>query len=134
MELFNVCICLNVFVFAGAQALSCVHVLIVCDIETSVICNNVTEMILPVTLQDTNSSLTLNVSVMVGLENFENGLELLTKRIEIENTSFLIGFGDLFAVNVVAVVAKDFGIPFLQYSTTKQRKPVSNNESDETVL
>ena len=124
MNKINALICLNVLVFAGMQTNSCMHVLVVCDSDTAKVCHNVTDNFIP-TLDDNNDSSTLNISVVFSLDNFVNGLEVLTKHVEMENASFIIAFGGSFVVNLAGVVAKDFGIPLLQYSTSKQRQPVS---------
>ena len=125
MKLRNVCFCLNVFVFAGMQTNSCMHVLIICDINTSTVCHDTTNKFLPTTLDDTNDSSILNISVISNLDSLGNGLEVLSKHVEVENTSYIIALGGSFVVNLAAMVSKDFGIPFLQYSTSKQRNPVS---------
>ena len=124
MKLINAVICLNVLVFAGMQTNSCMHVLVVCDQTTAKVCHNVTDNFLP-NLEDNNDSSFLNISVVFSLDNFVNGLEVLSKHVEIENASFIIAFGGSFVVNMAGIVANDFGIPLLQYSTSKQRQPVS---------
>ena len=131
MKLKSVAICLNVLVFAGMQTNSCLHVLVVCDENTATVCHNVTQNFLPNVednnnnLDDNNDSFILNISVIYSPENIVNGLEVLSRHVEVENASFIIAFGGSFVVNIAGIVAKDFGIPLLQYSTSKQRQPVS---------
>ena len=125
MKLTQLYVCVIIAVFAGMQALSCMHVLIVCDANISDKCQNLVANNLSSVQEDANYSFVLNISVVTDVDNLENGVENLKERVEVENANIIIAFGNSLVVNLAAIVAKDFGIPLLQYSSSTQRKPVS---------
>ena len=123
MRRTHVFFCAHILVFAVMESSSLMHVLLVCEKDIAEMCQRTVTFYHRT--EDTNESSFLNISLVTDLGSFDNGVKFLGQYVKEGNISVIIGFGDSFVVNLAAIAAKNFGIPLLQYSTSKQRNAVS---------